>query len=322
MAYEVPPLPYAYDALEPHIDEQTMKLHHDKHHQAYVDKANGALEGTELADKPVEEVIAQPLRRCPRTSSGPVRNNGGGHLNHSLFWESMSPDGGGEPDGDLGRGDRRRVRLLRRLQGAVRGRRRRPVRLRLGVARARRRRAEGDEHAQPGQPGERRPDAAAGQRRLGARLLPEVPEPPPRLPQGVVERRRLGEGRRALRRGVAEPPARRLRLLLLLAGGLAWSRAGPRGGQPRRRHRRRPRAARTSPTRRAPPRSSPPGARSGIDTVRIVARVADRQPGRGRARPARRLRRRRSRRPALRLGARWTAPCASCAPRACASSSP
>jgi superoxide dismutase, Fe-Mn family len=101
MAYEVPPLPYDYAALEPHIDEQTMRLHHDKHHQAYVDKANGALEGTEWADKPIEEVIAN-LDALPDDKRGVVRNNGGGHLNHSLFWESMSADGGGEPSGDLG----------------------------------------------------------------------------------------------------------------------------------------------------------------------------------------------------------------------------
>jgi Fe-Mn family superoxide dismutase len=100
MPYEVPPLPYDYAALEPHIDEATMKVHHDKHHQAYVDKANAALEGTEWADKPIEDVVAN-LSQLPDDIRGPVRNNGGGHLNHSLFWESMSPDGGGAPDGDL-----------------------------------------------------------------------------------------------------------------------------------------------------------------------------------------------------------------------------
>jgi Fe-Mn family superoxide dismutase len=100
MAYEVPPLPYDYAALEPHIDEQTMHLHHDKHHQAYVDKANGALDGTEHEGKPIEEVVAN-LDALPDDIKGVVRNNGGGHLNHSLFWESMSPDGGGEPSGDL-----------------------------------------------------------------------------------------------------------------------------------------------------------------------------------------------------------------------------
>ena len=100
MAYEVPALPYDYGALEPHIDEATMRVHHDKHHQAYVDKVNAALEGTDFADKPIEDVIAN-LSQVADDKRGPVRNNGGGHLNHNLFWESMSPDGGGEPDGDL-----------------------------------------------------------------------------------------------------------------------------------------------------------------------------------------------------------------------------
>jgi Fe-Mn family superoxide dismutase len=100
MAYEVPPLPYDYAALEPHIDEQTMRTHHDKHHQAYVDKANAALEGTEFDGKPVEDVL-QNLSSLPSDKQGPFRNNGGGHANHTLFWESMSPDGGGEPTGEL-----------------------------------------------------------------------------------------------------------------------------------------------------------------------------------------------------------------------------
>ena len=100
MPYEVPDLPYGYDALEPHIDEETMRVHHDKHHQAYVDKANAALEGTEHAESPVEEVLKN-LSSLPDDKQGPVRNNAGGHHNHSLFWESMSPDGGGEPEGEL-----------------------------------------------------------------------------------------------------------------------------------------------------------------------------------------------------------------------------
>src|SRR5690242_11138122 len=100
MAYSVPDLPYDYNALERSIDEETMHLHHDKHHQAYVDKVNGALEGTEWAEKPIEEVL-QNLDQIPDDKRNAVRNNGGGHYNHSLFWEWMSPDGGGEPDGDL-----------------------------------------------------------------------------------------------------------------------------------------------------------------------------------------------------------------------------
>jgi Fe-Mn family superoxide dismutase len=100
VAYEVPPLPYDYAALEPTIDEQTMHLHHDKHHQAYVDKANDALAGTEWSDKPIEEVL-QNLSALPGDKQTVVRNNGGGHANHTLFWESMSPGGGGEPSGEL-----------------------------------------------------------------------------------------------------------------------------------------------------------------------------------------------------------------------------
>ena len=100
MPFEVPPLPYDYAALEPHIDEQTMRVHHDKHHQAYVDNANKALEGTEWADRPVEEVL-QSLELLPEEIRTAVRNNAGGHANHSFFWEIMSPNGGGGPQGEL-----------------------------------------------------------------------------------------------------------------------------------------------------------------------------------------------------------------------------
>ena len=101
MPYEVPALPYDYDALEPHIDEATMRVHHDKHHQAYVDKANGALEGTEWDGKPIEDVL-RDLSALPADKRTVVRNNGGGHYNHSLFWESMGPGKGGAPSGALG----------------------------------------------------------------------------------------------------------------------------------------------------------------------------------------------------------------------------
>jgi superoxide dismutase, Fe-Mn family len=100
MAFEVPPLPYDYAALEPHIDEATMRLHHDKHHQAYVDKANAALDGTDWANEPVEQVLTI-LDTLPEDKQTILRNNAGGHANHSLFWEIMSPEGGGEPEGDL-----------------------------------------------------------------------------------------------------------------------------------------------------------------------------------------------------------------------------
>ena len=100
MAYAVPDLPYDYAALVPHIDEQTMRIHHDKHHQAYVDNANKALDGTEWADRPVEAVLAQ-IDIIPEEKRTAVRNNAGGHANHSLFWTSLSPIGGGSPSGAL-----------------------------------------------------------------------------------------------------------------------------------------------------------------------------------------------------------------------------
>jgi Fe-Mn family superoxide dismutase len=100
MAFELPPLPYDTAALEPHIDARTMEIHHDKHHQAYVDNANKALEGTEWADQPVEAVIAN-VDLLPEEIRTAVRNNAGGHANHSLFWQIMSPDGGGNPEGAL-----------------------------------------------------------------------------------------------------------------------------------------------------------------------------------------------------------------------------
>jgi superoxide dismutase, Fe-Mn family len=100
MAYELPPLPYDYNALEPTIDEQTMRIHHGKHHQAYVDNVNKALEGTEFADKPIEQVLGT-LDLIPEDKRTAVRNNGGGHANHTLFWSIMTPGGGGEPSGAL-----------------------------------------------------------------------------------------------------------------------------------------------------------------------------------------------------------------------------
>lgn len=100
MGYSLPDLPYNHDALEPHIDAKTMEIHHGKHHQAYIDKVNAALDGTEWADKPIEEVLKN-ISSLPADKQGPVRNNGGGHYNHSLFWTIMGPDGGGEPTGDI-----------------------------------------------------------------------------------------------------------------------------------------------------------------------------------------------------------------------------
>ncbi len=103
MAYTLPPLPYAYDALEPHIDALTMEIHHSKHHQTYVNNLNAALEGAGIATEvPIDALVAR-IVQLPEAIRGAVRNNGGGHANHSLFWSVMSPQGGGEPDGALAR---------------------------------------------------------------------------------------------------------------------------------------------------------------------------------------------------------------------------
>jgi superoxide dismutase, Fe-Mn family len=101
MPFELPDLPYPYDALEPHIDAETMQIHHDAHHKAYVDNANAALAGTEWADRPVEAVLSAGIDVLPEEKQAAVRNNAGGHANHSLFWQIMSPDGGGAPSGEL-----------------------------------------------------------------------------------------------------------------------------------------------------------------------------------------------------------------------------
>ena len=100
MAYSLPDLPYAYDALEPHIDARTMEIHHTKHHQAYITKVNDAIAGTDLESKSVEQLISK-LEAVPENIRGVVRNHGGGHANHSLFWTVMSPQGGGTPQGAL-----------------------------------------------------------------------------------------------------------------------------------------------------------------------------------------------------------------------------
>ena len=100
MAYELPALPYDYNALEPTIDAKTMEIHHSKHHQAYITKVNAAIAGTDLESKSIEDLV-RGISDVPENIRGAVQNNGGGHANHSLFWTIMSPNGGGQPDGDL-----------------------------------------------------------------------------------------------------------------------------------------------------------------------------------------------------------------------------
>lgn len=100
MAFELPALPYAFDALEPHIDARTMEIHHGKHHNGYTNKLNAALEGTDMADKPIEEILAN-LDKLPADKQTAVRNNGGGFANHALFWQILGPNAGGAPEGEL-----------------------------------------------------------------------------------------------------------------------------------------------------------------------------------------------------------------------------
>ncbi len=100
MPFTLPSLPYAYNALEPHIDAKTMEIHHTKHHQTYIDKLNAAIAGTTWESMDIEEILAQ-LEQVPQDKRGAVRNHGGGHANHSMFWTILSPEGGGEPEGDL-----------------------------------------------------------------------------------------------------------------------------------------------------------------------------------------------------------------------------
>lgn len=120
MPFELPALPYAYDALEPHIDKETMTIHHTKHHNTYVTNLNAALEGhADLQNKSLEELLSN-LEALPESIRTAVRNNGGGHANHSLFWTILSPNGGGEPTGELAEAINKNSVALRRLKTSFR----------------------------------------------------------------------------------------------------------------------------------------------------------------------------------------------------------
>ena len=149
MAYSVPDLSYPFDALEPHIDARTMEIHHDKHHAAYVTNLNAALEGTEWMDRPIDSVLAN-LEIIPEDKRTAVRNNGGGHANHTLFWEIMGPDGGGEPSGALGDAIADAFGGFAELKSAVNDAGVEALRLGLDVAHLGRHRARREVHAEPG----------------------------------------------------------------------------------------------------------------------------------------------------------------------------
>ncbi len=184
MPHTLPALPYAYDALEPHIDAQTMEIHHSKHHQTYINNLNVALEGTEWADWPVERLVGA-VKQLPEKLQGAVINQGGGHANHSLFWTVMSPQGGGQPSGQVAQAIERelggfdafkeaftKAALTRFGSGWA-------LRQRLGLAQRHAGQASGGgKQRQSGQPADARQYADPGAGCVGACLLPEVPEPP------------------------------------------------------------------------------------------------------------------------------------------------
>ena len=201
--FTLPALPYALDALEPHIDAKTMEIHHGKHHQAYVTNLNTALKDQpDQKGKSIEDLL-KGVASLPESIRTAVRNNGGGHYNHSLFWTVMKADGGGEPKGALGEAIAKDLGGLRRVQGRFQQSRRDSLRLRLGLARQKRRRkAVRDLDAEPGQPAHGRVrDSAARPRCLGACLLPQVSEPSAGLHRRLVEHSELGRGRPSLPRG-------------------------------------------------------------------------------------------------------------------------
>ena len=199
MAHELPPLPYDFSALEPHIDTQTMQIHHGKHHQAYVNNLNAALEKhPNLQGKSAEELVRN-LGSVPEDIRPAVRNNGGGHVNHTMFWKMMAPNAGGAPTGAVAEAIKASFGSFDAFKEQFAKAGVEPFRQRLGVAHRQQRQAVDREHGQPGQPDLGRQEADPRHRRVGARLLPEVPEPPPRLHHRVVERGELGGGESAVR---------------------------------------------------------------------------------------------------------------------------
>ncbi len=201
MAFQLPPLPYPNDALEPNIDAKTMEIHHDKHHAAYVNNLNAAIEGNaDLGTMSAEDLIKN-LSKVPEDKRTAVRNNGGGHVNHTMFWEIMGPNGGGQPSGALAAAIDRDLGGFDAMKEAVNKAGAGRFGSRLGLGRRQGWQACRHEHPEPGQPADGRlRHADPGRRRLGARLLPEIPESPTGLPQRLVEHGQLGRRRQALHR--------------------------------------------------------------------------------------------------------------------------
>ncbi len=200
MAHELPPLPYDYAALEPVIDTATMKLHHDMHHAAYVKNLNAALEKhPNLQSKSAEDLI-RDLNAIPEDIRGAVRNNGGGHVNHSMFWKIMKPQGGGDPTGPIAQAISKAFGSFKDFQTKFNDAGVKQFGSGWAWLAAK---PNGDlqvlSTAEPGQPHFARPVPHHGQRCVGARLLLEVQQPPSRIFGGVVERGELGGDQQALR---------------------------------------------------------------------------------------------------------------------------
>ena len=229
MAFTLPPLPYPADALEPSIDKMTMEIHHGRHHKAYVDNLNKALEGQPaLQSQPIEQLLRE-INSVPENIRQAVINNGGGHANHSMFWEIMGPGAGGEPSGPLADainaafGDFAAFKA--KIKEAALGR--------FGSGWAWLVYADGKLQVvstrQPGQPLHGRPGADPRHRRLGARLLPEVPEQAGRLRRRLVERRQLERRRRALQQGQGGDAVTTSRLRLSVASTRSCERYAASG---------------------------------------------------------------------------------------------
>jgi len=198
MAHELPPLPYDYTALEPTIDEKTMHLHHDMHHAAYVKNLNAALDKHPELHKKTAEDLIKDLNAIPEDIRGAVRNNAGGHVNHTMFWNIMKPHGGAIPPALSPTRSRRpsgTSRLFRKnstppasLNSAADGL----------ASRRRQRRSQDCQHPESRQSHLARPPSHLWQRCLGARLLPEIQQPPSRIPASLVERSELGRNQQTL----------------------------------------------------------------------------------------------------------------------------
>jgi Fe-Mn family superoxide dismutase len=201
MAHTLPALPYAYDALEPYIDARTMEIHHTKHHQAYITNLNAALDKhPELHDRPLEALLRE-INSVPEDIRTAVRNHGGGHLNHSLFWKWMGPNAGGEPTGDLAAAIASAFGSFAAFKEQFSA----AAAARFGSGWAWLVVSKGAlkvySTANQDSPSDGRRRPGPWHRRLGTRLLSEISEPPARVHPELVERRQLGRRRRELRSG-------------------------------------------------------------------------------------------------------------------------